>query len=100
MRALYWDGHELSLNLSYSAPPATAKIQRTSGSRPTSANSEIALVKIHLAGVCSTDLQIFKGYMDFRGVPGHEFVGTVSEGPARLCGERVVGEINFGCGEC
>ncbi len=38
--------------------------------------------------------------MSFRGVPGHEFVGSVSEGPKDLLGKRVVGEINFGCGQC
>lgn len=60
----------------------------------------MALIKVHLAGICSTDLQIFKGYMNFRGVPGHEFVGSVSEGARNLAGKRVVGEINFGCGRC
>ena len=59
-----------------------------------------ALVKVHLAGICSTDLQILKGYMGFTGVPGHEFVGSVSEGPREWIGKRVVGEINFGCGDC
>ncbi|HYY24837.1 MAG TPA: alcohol dehydrogenase catalytic domain-containing protein, partial [Candidatus Udaeobacter sp.] len=59
-----------------------------------------ALVRVHLAGICDTDLQIFKGYMGFRGVPGHEFVGSVSAGPVELLGKRVVGEINFGCGKC
>jgi threonine dehydrogenase-like Zn-dependent dehydrogenase len=58
------------------------------------------LIKVHLAGICSTDLQIFKGYMGFTGVPGHEFVGSVIEGPRDLTGKRVVGEINFGCGQC
>jgi threonine dehydrogenase-like Zn-dependent dehydrogenase len=38
--------------------------------------------------------------MGFRGVPGHEFVGSVSEGPEAFRGKRVVGEINFGCGRC
>ena len=59
-----------------------------------------ALVRVRLAGVCSTDLQILKGYMDFRGVPGHEFVGEVHEGPTGWLGKRVVAEINFGCGGC
>ncbi len=58
------------------------------------------MVKVHLAGICSTDLQIFKGYMGFTGVPGHEFVGSVTEGPPDLRGKRVVGEINFACGDC
>lgn len=59
-----------------------------------------ALVRVSLAGVCNTDIELVKGYMGFRGVLGHEFVGTVAEGPAALLGERVVGEINFACGVC
>jgi len=59
-----------------------------------------ALVRVSLAGVCNTDIELVKGYMGFRGVLGHEFVGTVAEGPASLLGERVVGEINFACGAC
>ena len=85
MRALYWDGRELTFNSAYRAPDA--------GSRS-------ALIQVHLAGICSTDLQIFKGYMGFKGVPGHEFVGSVVEGPSEFVGKRVVGEINFGCGQC
>ena len=57
-------------------------------------------MRVRCAGVCSTDLQIMKGYMGFRGVPGHEFVGEVCEGPSDLVGKRVVGEINFACGTC
>jgi threonine dehydrogenase-like Zn-dependent dehydrogenase len=85
MRALYRDGDNLRVVSTYPAPVASA---------------QTALVKVHLAGVCSTDLQILKGYMSFKGVPGHEFVGSVSEGPRELIGKRVVGEINFGCGDC
>jgi len=85
MRALCWDGAELRQDSTYRSPAR---------------QGDMALVKVHLAGICSTDLQIFKGYMGFRGVPGHEFVGAVSEGPAELIGRRVVGEINFGCGRC
>jgi threonine dehydrogenase-like Zn-dependent dehydrogenase len=59
-----------------------------------------ALVRVHLAGICSTDLQILAGYMGFVGIPGHEFVGELVEGPADLTGRRVVGEINYACGEC
>ncbi len=58
-----------------------------------------ALVRIRYAGICSTDLEILKGYMDFTGVPGHEFVGTV-ETPRSLAGRRVTGEINISCGRC
>ena len=85
MQALHWDGNNLRVESSHPAPKVDA------GS---------ALVRSRLAGICSTDLQIFKGYMGFRGVPGHEFVGEVREGPAALVGKRVVGEINFGCGKC
>lgn len=59
-----------------------------------------ALVRVALAGVCDTDLQLVKGYLGFRGVLGHEFVGAVEEGPAEWRGRRVVGEINFACGRC
>jgi threonine dehydrogenase-like Zn-dependent dehydrogenase len=107
MRALYWDGHELSFNTSYPSPPIRSKIEDrepriagTTGSGPAASANQTALVKVHLAGICATDLQIFKGYMDFKGVPGHEFVGSVSEGPRELFGKRVVSEINFGCGKC
>jgi len=60
-----------------------------------------ALVRVRLAGICNTDLEIVRGYMGFRGVLGHEFVGTVEEAEDRsLIGQRVVGEINAYCGEC
>ncbi|MHC5056876.1 MAG: MDR/zinc-dependent alcohol dehydrogenase-like family protein [Planctomycetota bacterium] len=61
-----------------------------------------ALVRVRLAGVCNTDLEILKGYLPFRGVLGHEFVGTVESAPGcdDFVGERVVGEINASCGDC
>jgi len=58
------------------------------------------LIRMRLAGICNTDLEITAGYMAFHGVPGHEFVGTVERGPESLLGRRVVGEINVGCGQC
>src|SRR5262249_59968459 len=36
-----------------------------------------ALIEVTLAGICGTDLELAKGYMDFDGIPGHEFVGVV-----------------------
>lgn len=51
-------------------------------------------IAVRCAGVCSTDLEIAKGYMQFDGVLGHEFVGTVETGDERLAGQRVVAEIN------
>ena len=60
-----------------------------------------SVVRVSLAGICGTDLELARGYMKFRGVPGHEFVGKVAStsNPA-LRGRRVVGEINAGCGRC
>jgi threonine dehydrogenase-like Zn-dependent dehydrogenase len=61
-----------------------------------------ALIKTQLAGICSTDLEMLKGYYPFTGVLGHEFVGTVVEAPDKpdLIGKRVVGTISIYCGEC
>ena len=60
-----------------------------------------ALIGLRRAGVCDTDLQLARGYMGFRGVPGHEFVGEVLEAEdGAWVGRRVVGDINAGCGEC
>lgn len=57
-------------------------------------------ITLRVAGVCSTDIALMNGYYGFRGVLGHEFVGTVTDGPAEWLGQRVVGEINIGCGNC
>lgn len=60
-----------------------------------------SLVRVLLAGICNTDIEITRGYAGFSGIPGHEFVGVVEEAPeAGLVGQRVVGEINAGCGTC
>ncbi len=60
-----------------------------------------ALVRINLAGICGTDLEILDGYMDYNGILGHEFVGMVVKSEnSSLVGKRVVGEINVGCGKC
>jgi threonine dehydrogenase-like Zn-dependent dehydrogenase len=60
-----------------------------------------ALVRLRMAGICRTDLEVLKGYHDFRGIPGHEFVGDVVGPPeSPLFGQRVAGEINIACGVC
>ena len=60
-----------------------------------------SIVRVRLAGICGTDLELARGYMSYRGVPGHEFVGEVSQTQsAALSGRRVVGEINAACGRC
>ena len=60
-----------------------------------------ALIRVRMAGICNTDIEISRGYMNFRGILGHEFVGIVEDSPdSNKIGNRVVGEINAGCGEC
>jgi threonine dehydrogenase-like Zn-dependent dehydrogenase len=60
-----------------------------------------ALVRVTMAGICNTDIEIARGYAGFSGVLGHEFVGVVERSPdASQIGRRVVGEINSGCGRC
>ncbi|MBM4329570.1 MAG: zinc-binding dehydrogenase [Deltaproteobacteria bacterium] len=84
MKALVFDGH----------------IRLTDLPKPLPQEGE-ALVRVLMAGICRTDVEITKGYMSFHGVLGHEFVGMVEKGPSpELLGARVVGEINAGCGVC
>jgi threonine dehydrogenase-like Zn-dependent dehydrogenase len=61
-----------------------------------------ALVRVRLAGVCNTDLELVRGYYPYTGVPGHEFVGVVEDAPGapEWTARRVVGEINAVCGQC
>jgi alcohol dehydrogenase len=63
-----------------------------------------ALVRVRLAGICNTDVEILRGYHAFHGTPGHEFVGEVigvrgvsSRERAHWIGRRVTGEINISC---
>lgn len=56
--------------------------------------SKSGTVRVLIAGVCNTDLEILKGYMGFTGVLGHEFVGVCEKTPKgseHLVGKRVVG---------
>ncbi|MBI2999121.1 MAG: alcohol dehydrogenase catalytic domain-containing protein [Deltaproteobacteria bacterium] len=85
MRALNWNGRQLNLDPAYPTPEA---------------DDLSSLLRVRFAGICSTDLQILRGYMGFRGVLGHELVGDVVEGPGELVGKRVVSEINFACRRC
>ena len=60
-----------------------------------------ALISVRKAGICSTDLELVKGYYPFTGIPGHEFVGeVVSADDRNWVGQRVVGDINVTCGSC
>ena len=90
MRALVYANHSLSFEPHYPDP--------------TLVEGE-ALIRVLLAGICNTDLEITQGYMGFQGVLGHEFVGVVEEildpsgipSADSLVGQRVVGEINAAC---
>lgn len=68
---------------------------------PPQASAGEAIVRVRLAGVCSTDLELVRGYAGFSGILGHELVGDVAtcEDP-RWIGARVVAEINATCGRC
>jgi threonine dehydrogenase-like Zn-dependent dehydrogenase len=61
-----------------------------------------ALIRVTLAGVCNTDLELVRGYYAYTGVPGHEFVGIVERAPQapEWVERRVVGEINAAGGTC
>ena len=63
---------------------------------------EEVLIRVNLAGICSTDLEMVKGYYPFNGIPGHEFIGVVERAPghSQWEGKRVVGTISIWCGQC
>ncbi len=84
MKALRFDGNDLNFLENYPNP-----------------HEDETLVRVSLAGICGTDLEILQGYMSYVGVLGHEFVGVVEESKNKeLVGKRVVGEINVGCDNC
>ena len=60
-----------------------------------------ALLRLLVAGICNTDLELQRGYYGFAGTPGHEFVAEVVETDDRaLAGKLVAGEINLACADC
>ena len=84
MRALFFDGQLKLLDLPKPVPQPGE-----------------ALIRMSYAGICNTDLEITRGYMGFRGVLGHEFVGRIAAcDDSAWIGKRVVGEINLPCGQC
>lgn len=70
----------------------TITVKNTPKPRPHAGH---VLVRVRLAGICNTDIELLRGYYGFRGRPGHEFVGERVD-----TGQRVVGEINLACGKC
>jgi threonine dehydrogenase-like Zn-dependent dehydrogenase len=83
MRALVLDSGRVSLRTDHAEPAQTAGD---------------VLVRVLRAGICETDLQLIRGYKDFNGILGHEFVGVAVSGAYE--GQRVVGEINCSCWTC
>ncbi|OQX17107.1 MAG: alcohol dehydrogenase [Desulfobulbaceae bacterium A2] len=88
MLGLWLENQSLSLRASLPASPMPGE----------------ALLRVRLAGICGTDLEMLHGYYPFTGVLGHEFVGEVVSVPHpehnAWIGKRVVGEINVTCGDC
>ena len=88
MKALVYD-NELKLDKNYPIP----KVK----------DNEV-LIKTTMAGICNTDYEITQGYMGYKGVLGHEFVGVVEsvgkDVPKGIISKRVVGEINCACDDC
>ncbi len=78
------------------------RLQYTTDYPKPNPQADEALISITLAGICSTDLEIVKGYVpNFRGILGHEFVGVVEAcADDQWVGQRVVGSINIGCQQC
>ena len=72
-------------------------VLRADAPEPALRDGEVS-VRVLRAGICETDLQLIRGYKNFHGVLGHEFVGIAQEGPFE--GLRVVGEINCSCWRC
>ncbi|MDO9528621.1 MAG: alcohol dehydrogenase catalytic domain-containing protein [Syntrophales bacterium] len=60
-----------------------------------------ARIRVQKAGICKTDMELMSGYMGFKGILGHEFIGVVEQcDDTKWIGKRVVGEINAVCGQC
>ena len=84
MKATFFDGKKMILDKNYPNP-----------------DYDETLVRVNLAGICGTDLEILDGYMQYNGILGHEFVGVIEKSNnSDIIGKRVVGEINAGCGKC
>jgi len=83
MNALFFDG-KLSMKQVPTPKPMAGEV----------------VIRIIYSAICNTDLEIIKGYMGFKGVLGHEFVGEVVTKSSVLFGKKVVGEINCACGRC
>ncbi|BAP57915.1 zinc-containing alcohol dehydrogenase superfamily [Thioploca ingrica] len=87
MQALWLENNQLSYR--YDIPLPTPSVEE-------------ALIKVRLAGICATDLELVTGYYPYTGILGHEFVGEIVQAPTapERIGQRVVGEINVTCGQC
>ena len=68
-----------------------------------------ALIRVHAAGICGSDREVYQGnrpegYVRYPLTPGHEWSGTVAAvgdgAPAGLVGRKVVGEGFRNCQVC
>lgn len=86
MRAVMFDG-ELKFVRDYPVPEVPPRWAR---------------IRVQKAGICKTDMELMKGYEDFKGILGHEFIGKVDQCDDDLnwMDKRVTGEINVACGQC
>jgi len=79
MRGVYCDATSAKLRLDLPEPePGPGEVR----------------LRVRAVGICDTDLQLARGYMGFRGVLGHEFVGEDESG------RRFTAETNNACHAC
>ena len=88
-----------------------ARIERPGQSVVTSVNEPVVgaddvLIKVRAAGICGTDLHIFKGEYEaeYPIIPGHEFSGEVTAVGTNVVnfkvGDRVTADPNIPCNRC
>ncbi len=92
--------------------PARDSTSRPPASERSTGSTLEALVRLTRAGISSFDVAVARGFVNFRGVMGHEFVGIVeriidragtndiSESASAWIGKRVVGSKTIVCGRC
>lgn len=71
-------------------------------------SSNEALVKVHYAGICGSDVHVYQGHhatATYPRIPGHEFVGELVDFKGKMKtgiekGDYVVAQPFFSCGTC
>ncbi len=83
------------------AGPGEVRVDEVS--EPKLAGDGDALVRVSRTAICGSDLHLLHGKtpgMREGGVIGHEFVGTVTDGPDEFVGKRALGSFLIACGNC